>query len=98
MVLDPDSNLIAGETRADLLLALSYFQTTEPSQEGRMSFTGDVPGDVALPLVRALKRIEAQQLLREADLVDVGEGPRSLEERQGAALAELIDSLAATAG
>ncbi|BCK58927.1 MULTISPECIES: hypothetical protein [Nocardia] len=79
---DVDSDLIAGELRADLLRALSYVQT-EDGPDGSYIVNGDLPPEVAPPFIRAIMRIEAELLLHDAEQVTVERGePRSPEERR----------------
>ncbi|MEV5648416.1 hypothetical protein AB0L57_09215 [Nocardia sp. NPDC052254] len=77
-----DSDLIAGEPRADLLRALSYVET-EDGEDGSYIVNGDLPPEVAPPFIRAIMRIEAELLLHDAEQVTVERGePRSPEERR----------------
>ncbi|QLY30673.1 hypothetical protein [Nocardia huaxiensis] len=84
------SDLVAGETRADLLRALSYV-STEDAPDGGFIVNGDLPPDVAPPFIRALMRIEAELLLQDAELVNIDHGePRTPEERRTDALIALL--------
>ena len=79
---DVDSDLIAGELRADLLHALTYVQT-EDGPDGSCVVNGDLPPEVAPPFIRAIMRIEAELLLHDAEQVTVERGePRSPDERR----------------
>ncbi len=85
-----DSDLIAGERRADLLRALSYV-STESQPDGSYVVNGDLPPDVAPPFIRAIMRVEAELLLHDAELVTVEEGePRTPEERRTDAFVALV--------
>ncbi|WP_039802482.1 hypothetical protein [Nocardia araoensis] len=87
---DTDSDLIAGERRADLLRALSYV-STESQPDGSYVVNGDLPPDVAPPFIRAIMRVEAELLLHDAELVTVEEGePRTPEERRTDAFVALV--------
>jgi hypothetical protein len=59
---------VAGERRADLLQALSYL-TVSDSSDGTATVNGHIPNDVAVPLWRAVVRVEAELLARDADLL-----------------------------
>ncbi|MBL1072777.1 hypothetical protein JK358_00040 [Nocardia sp. 2] len=84
------SDLVAGETRADLLRALSYV-STEDAPDGGFIVNGDLPPDVAPPFVRAIMRIEAELLLQDAEMVNIDHGePRTPEERRTDALIALL--------
>ncbi|MBF6464603.1 hypothetical protein IU427_05325 [Nocardia beijingensis] len=85
-----DSDLIAGERRADLLRALSYV-STESQPDGSYVVNGDLPPDVAPPFIRAIMRVEAELLLHDAELVTVEDGePRTPEERRTDAFVALV--------
>ncbi|MCC3327344.1 hypothetical protein [Nocardia abscessus] len=85
-----DSDLIAGERRADLLRALSYV-STESQPDGSYVVNGDLPPDVAPPFIRAIMRVEAELLLHDAEQVTVEEGePRTPEERRTDAFVALV--------
>ncbi|MBF6373541.1 hypothetical protein [Nocardia farcinica] len=85
-----DSDLVAGERRIDLLRALSYVQT-ESGPDGEYIVHGDLPPEVAPPFIRAVMRVEAELLLRDAELVTVGnEEPRTPEERRTDAFVALL--------
>jgi hypothetical protein len=87
---DTDSDLIAGERRADLLRALSYV-STESQPDGSYVLNGDLPPDVAPPFIRAIMRVEAELLLHDAELVTVEGGePRTPEERRTDAFVALV--------
>ncbi|MEV6339988.1 hypothetical protein AB0M12_35345 [Nocardia vinacea] len=87
---DMDSDLVAGERRADLERALTYV-STEPQPDGGYIINGDLPPDVAPPFIRAIMRVEAELLLNDAELVTVDEGePRTPEERRADAFVALI--------
>ncbi|MGW4088422.1 hypothetical protein [Nocardia sp. NPDC004750] len=87
---ETDSDLIAGERRADLLRALSYV-STESQPDGSYVVNGDLPPDVAPPFIRAIMRVEAELLLHDAELVTVEEGePRTPEERRTDAFVALV--------
>lgn len=86
---DTDSDLIAGETRVDLLRALSYVET-ESGPDGSYIVNGDLPPEVAPPFIRAIMRIEAELLLHDARQVTVDRGePRTPEERRADAFLAL---------
>ncbi|MET9025126.1 hypothetical protein ABZW96_05820 [Nocardia sp. NPDC004168] len=87
---ETDSDLIAGERRADLLRALSYV-STESQPDGSYVVNGDLPPDVAPPFIRAIMRVEAELLLHDAELVTVEDGePRTPEERRTDAFVALV--------
>lgn len=87
---ESESDLIAGESRADLLRALSYM-STESGPDGEYIVNGDLPREVAPPFIRAIMRVEAELLLHDAELVTVEEGePRSPEERRTDAFVALM--------
>jgi hypothetical protein len=87
---DANSDLVAGERRADLERALSYV-STESQPDGGYIINGDLPPDVAPPFIRAIMRVEAELLLNDAELVTVEEGePRSPEERRADAFVALV--------
>lgn len=87
---DPDSDLVAGERRADLVRALG-FVSTESGPDGEYIVNGDLPPDVAPPFIRAVMRVEAELLLHDAELVTVeNEEPRSPEQRRTDALVALL--------
>ncbi|QIS16216.1 DUF222 domain-containing protein [Nocardia arthritidis] len=87
---DRDSDLIAGERRADLMRALSYV-STESGPDGEYIINGDLPPEVAPPFIRAIMRVEAELLLHDAELVTVESGePRSPEERRADAFVALV--------
>jgi len=54
-----DDDLVAGEARAVLRDALSHL-TTRDDEDGALELVGDVPPDLAAPLVRALRRVAAE--------------------------------------
>ncbi|MBF6211231.1 hypothetical protein IU433_06735 [Nocardia puris] len=87
---DTDSDLVAGESRADLLLALSYV-STEAGPDGEYIVNGNLPPEVAPPFIRAVMRVEAELLLHDAELVTVdNEEPRTPEERRTDAFVALV--------
>ncbi|WP_028479390.1 hypothetical protein [Nocardia sp. CNY236] len=87
---ETDSDLVAGERRADLLRALSYV-STESQPDGSYVVNGDLPPDVAPPFIRAIMRVEAELLLHDAELVTVEDGePRTPEERRTDAFVALV--------
>ncbi|WP_431957007.1 hypothetical protein [Nocardia lijiangensis] len=87
---DTDSDLIAGEHRADLLRALSYV-STESGPDGEYIVNGDLPPEVAPPFIRAIMRVEAELLLHDAELVTVdNEEPRTPDDRRIDALVALM--------
>ncbi|MCP2277447.1 hypothetical protein ACFYT3_09030 [Nocardia amikacinitolerans] len=87
---DTDSDLVAGERRADLLRALSYV-STESGPDGEYIVNGDLPPEVAPPFIRAIMRVEAELLLHDAELVTVdNEEPRTPDERRTDAFVALV--------
>ncbi|WP_433198361.1 hypothetical protein ACQP1G_03730 [Nocardia sp. CA-107356] len=85
-----DSDLVAGERRADLERALTYV-STESQPDGSYIINGDLPPHVAPPFIRAIMRVEAELLLNDAELVTVDEGePRTPEQRRADAFVALI--------
>ncbi|MBF6077901.1 hypothetical protein ABZ894_19150 [Nocardia beijingensis] len=86
---DTDSDLIAGERRADLLRALPYV-STESQPDGGTVVNGDLPPEVAPPFIRAIMRVEAELLLRDAELVTEDGEPRTQEERRNDAIIALL--------
>ncbi|MFQ6326598.1 hypothetical protein ACLMAL_10710 [Nocardia sp. CWNU-33] len=87
---DTDSDLVAGERRADLIHALSYV-STESGPDGEYIVNGDLPPEVAPPFIRAVMRVEAELLLHDAELVTVEGGePRTPEERRTDAFVALL--------
>jgi hypothetical protein len=86
---DRDSDMIAGESRGDLLHALTYV-STESGPDGSYIVNGDLPPEVAPPFIRAIMRIEAELLLHDAEQVTVDRGePRTPEERRADAFLAL---------
>ncbi|WP_330250781.1 hypothetical protein OG874_31905 [Nocardia sp. NBC_00565] len=87
---DTNSDLVAGERRADLERAMTYV-STESQPDGSYIINGDLPPDVAPPFIRAIMRVEAELLLHDAELVTVDEGePRTPEERRADAFVALV--------
>ncbi|MGV9612679.1 DUF222 domain-containing protein [Nocardia xishanensis] len=87
---ETDSDLIAGESRADLVRAMSYVHT-ESGPDGEYILNGDLPPEVAPPFVRAVMRIEAELLLHDAELVTLDdEEPRTQEQRRADAFVALV--------
>ncbi|WP_174183368.1 hypothetical protein [Nocardia barduliensis] len=86
---DIDSDLIAGERRADLLRALSYV-STESQPDGGTVVNGNLPPEVAPPFIRAIMRVEAELLLRDAELVTEDGEPRTQEKRREDAIIALL--------
>ncbi|MEU2255636.1 hypothetical protein [Nocardia xishanensis] len=87
---ETDSDLIAGESRDDLLRALSFVHT-ESGPDGEYILNGDLPPELVPTFVRAVMRIEAELLLHDAELVTVdNEEPRTPEQRRTDALVALL--------
>ncbi|SLI21720.1 Uncharacterised protein [Mycobacteroides abscessus subsp. abscessus] len=64
---------------------------TESGPDGEYIVHGDLPPEVAPPFIRAVMRVEAELLLRDAELVTVGnEEPRTPEERRTDAFVALL--------
>jgi hypothetical protein len=56
---DPDPDLVAGEPRATLRDALASIRT-ERLPDGSLDLSGDIPAQLAQPLLRALDRVAAE--------------------------------------
>jgi hypothetical protein len=69
----PDEDLVAGESRAVLRRALAHL-STQRRDDRSLELLGDVPPDLAEPLVRAMSRIREEL---QADDGRRGEVPRS---------------------
>ena len=88
---------IAGE-RVDLLAqALLRFKLQPPAPDGMMRFTARIEPEYGDPFVRALRRVEAEMLLEDADLIGTAhDEQRTCDQRAHDALMELIRRIAAT--
>lgn len=56
---DPDPELVAGEPRGVLREALASIRT-QRLPDGTLDLTGDIPAELARPLLRALDRVAAE--------------------------------------
>jgi|GEM_PF-1336868 len=85
---------VAGESAHDLIRALRQFEPT-PQNGGMIEITACLERGEAVPLQRALMRIEAELLAEDADRVGIDDKPppRSSAQRRADALVELVRRL-----
>lgn len=85
------TTLIAGETADDLAEAFSHFRV-RPGLDGMVEVNAEMEPGVALPLRRALMRVEAELLAQDADGLgaEATVTERTDAQRRADALAELI--------
>ncbi len=83
---------VGGEPASDLKCALRYFKTGRRGAYLSMSSARSRP-PYALPIFRALMRIEAELLLEEADGLTAPSDIKTPGERSAAALVELLRRL-----
>lgn len=80
---------VAGEPIDDLRRALGYVRMHRTA--GEIAFDATIPGEEALPFVRALMRVEAELLLHEADRLTAPDAPvRTDDERRADAFTALV--------
>lgn len=95
---DQSPILVAGEPVTDLIRAFLQFETAE-QPDGMYHIDARLQPDVAAPLTRALMRVEAELLLRDADACGTdGYEDRTSPQRGADAFVELVTRCATATG
>ncbi len=89
--------LVMGEPVSAIIRAFMEFETTE-ADDGMIQINAELEPDVATPFARALMRVEAELLLRDAEAWGTdGYEARTSPQRAADALVELVKRCAAAA-
>lgn len=95
---DQSPILVAGEPVTELIRAFLQFETAE-RPDGMYQIDAHLEPDIAAPLARALLRVEAELLLRDADAWGTdGFEDRTSPQRCADALVELVTRCATATG